>query len=61
MKPVSDIKKMFEEVGYYQLELDGDETNGWQVDFWYKFARPDQPTVTLSGSLWYGNFKFTKD
>ncbi|HEX8586107.1 MAG TPA: hypothetical protein VF680_17075 [Allosphingosinicella sp.] len=46
--------------GFQIPERTGDETNGWQVDFWYKFNHPYKGQYQLSGSLAYGRFKFSK-
>lgn len=58
IKEFNEILKTF---GYDWVELDGDEINGWQVDFWYRFHHEVLPIVTLSGSLYYGDFKLTKE
>lgn len=36
------------------------ETNGWQVDFWQTYKK-EKMILTLGGSLWYGNYKLTKE
>jgi len=61
MLPISELGKILIELGFDKLELDGDETNGWQIDFWYKFNHSELGTYTLSGSLHYGNFKLSKE
>ena len=35
------------------------DTNGWQVDFWWKIKRENK-YYTLSGSLFYGGFTLSK-
>lgn len=60
MTPIQDIQSILNEFGYEDLDLDGEETNGWQIDFWYKFYKKDSPTLMVSGSLHYGDFKISK-
>lgn len=43
-----------------EFEVEGDEINGWQVDFWYTINCLGN-RLTLSGSLHYGDFKLTKE
>ena len=60
MTPICEIEDLLKSnFGAEDLELMGDETNGWQVDFWYYFELPEGRFM-LSGSLHYGNFKFSK-
>lgn len=62
MTPVQDVAKILTELGYDELELSGDETNGWQIDFWYYFYNTVAgPKLCLSGSLHYGDFKLSKE
>lgn len=43
--------------GYHKIS-DWDP-NGWEVEFWDDYYNPEtKDWVTLSGSLYYGNFKF---
>lgn len=58
--PISTIKDALEEEGYIMEDLD-DNTNGWDVDFWYYFNKEGSPRVTLMGSLWYGDYKLVKE
>ncbi len=58
--PIGDILDILEEEGFEQLELDGDETNGWQIDFWYKIQHLEKGLFQLSGSLYYGDMEFSK-
>lgn len=38
------------------------ETNGWESDFWLDYTKNNYPyKVTFSGSLFYGNFKVSKE
>ncbi len=60
MFPVNDILSVLEKEGWEKHEHNGDETNGWQVDFWY-YVTKDTTNICLSGSLFYGNFKLTKE
>jgi hypothetical protein len=46
--PIKEIEKVLKNV-------DAD-TNGWQIDFWYVYENQYQ----LSGSLHYGELKFSK-
>lgn len=60
MCPVGDIdNELTKTFGYEREDLDGD-SNGWQVDFWYYYYKYNK-RICLSGSLWYGNFKLTKE
>lgn len=63
MLGIAEYEKILKEEKYERHENNGDETNGWQVDFWYNFSHIDDSTIQLclSGSLFYGNFKLTKD
>jgi len=47
-----------ETFAFDEFEGTGDETNGWQVDFWYYFKHADRGRYCLSGSLGYGEFEF---
>lgn len=60
MTPIKEIEKVLTSLGYDELNLTGDELNGWQVDFWYKFTHEEKPNLTVSGSLYYGDFKIYK-
>ena len=55
--PIQTYRDILKDFGY---ELGGCEHDGWQVDFWEKFSKGDK-SITLSGSLWYGQYKLTKD
>lgn len=35
------------------------ETNGWQVDYWLDFSL-DGKNYSLSGSMWYGDYRITE-
>lgn len=38
------------------------ETNGWESDFWLDYTKANYPyKVTFSGSLFFGNFKASKE
>ena len=56
MLPIRDIEKILTDLGYNELELEGEETNGWQVYFWYRFNGENLPILCLSGSLHFGDF-----
>lgn len=60
MLPVRTVEDALTEIGFEELDLEGDETNGWQVDFWYYFKSTTYGTYMLSGSLHYGKFKLEK-
>ena len=55
------LKEVLSELSYEMDDLVGEETNGWQIDFWYGFSNKEGKTLCLSGSLFYGDFKLTKD
>lgn len=52
--PIKEIEKVLDELGVDTADCESD-TNGWQVDFWYMYGKYE-----LSGSLHYGEFKFSK-
>jgi len=54
---IEDIMKDME----FTFEMDGEETNGWQVDFWYYFNHPAFGKYCYQGSLFYGEAKLRKD
>ena len=56
--PISVYDSILEELGYKSEPFDN--TNGWQVDFWLEFRKPETTTIELSGSLWYGGFKLKR-
>lgn len=60
MVPLVEIEEIFKYEGYEMEELD-DNINGWQIDFWYSFEHVGKARYTVSGSLWYGNFKIYKN
>lgn len=60
MLPISEISDFLENKGFEELDLNGDETNGWQVDFWYTYTHKILGDFMITGSLFYGNFKFIK-
>lgn len=68
-RPINDYAEILSTLGFntkYQnsLNLCNDnaewDTNGWQVDFWWKIMKEDK-NYTLSGSLFYGDFTLTKE
>lgn len=61
MVPLYQIERQFKSQGYTRSIGDDGDTNGWQVDFWYTFCHPEKPHYTVSGSLWYGDFKIERD
>lgn len=60
MVPIRDFERVLKSLGFKELELTGDEINGWQIDFFYYFKHPKKGKYLLHGSLHYGDFKFTK-
>tara|TARA_R110002073_G_scaffold3315_6_gene22350 strand:+ start:12104 stop:12358 length:255 start_codon:yes stop_codon:yes gene_type:complete len=58
MIPIADVERILKRVGYDRLEEN--DTNGWQVDFWYYFKKEDK-SLCLSGSLFYGRYKLTRE
>lgn len=56
MLPISKVEDVLKSIGFKDLQLDGDETNGWQVDFWYTFSSEEYGDYMLAGSLHYGGF-----
>lgn len=58
--PLDDIDKVLEELGF-KREDEEEPFNGWKVDFWYHYDHTEYGRWCLTGSLWYGNYKFCKD
>jgi len=58
--PVSHIEEAMLAIGF-SFEMDGGETNGWEVDFWYKFTSELYGNYTYQGSLFYGKPMLRKD
>lgn len=60
LKPLEVYKTLFEQLGFREIE--SCETNGWQVDFWWKWTNDaDEKDYTLTGSLYYGDYQLTKE
>jgi hypothetical protein len=59
IKPLVEYEDMFEELGY-EADRDFSDINGWEVDF-LEYYRKDNVKICLSGSLYYGDYKFTKE
>lgn len=58
--PVRELENMVQQLDPdFSMELDGSETNGWQIDFWYKYNCLGTK-FTYSGSLHYGQCSLTK-
>ena len=56
------VKSALEEIGYTMDYID-DNTNGWDVDFWYDFSK-GTTELTVSGSVWNNTddmFTLSKD
>lgn len=60
MRPLTEIEGVFENLGY-EKEYEENPLNGWEVSFWYHYIHPTRPRYTVTGSLWYGEFKIYKD
>jgi len=60
MYPIQFYKQVLQSLGFGMLEMEGEEINGWQIEFTYTFIHPDKGEYQLAGSLHYGDFKFTK-
>jgi hypothetical protein len=61
MIPIDDVITLLQEKSYIDKDDSGDyDSNGWQVDFWLQF-HINESIYTLSGSLWYGQYKFFKE
>jgi hypothetical protein len=58
--PIDEIQNILVGLGFEETELEGEETNGWDVDFWYIFVHPEKGKYELTGSLWYGEYTFCK-
>lgn len=55
--PLCMYQDVLSEEGYYRVS-DWDP-NGWEVEFWDDYYNPDtKDWVMLTGSLYYGDFKF---
>ena len=57
--PVIEYHNLFISLGYKEKGLD--QVNGWMTDFTYYWEHDELPTLVLSGSLYYGNYKLIKD
>ncbi len=55
--PVMEIDTFLESFGYEMRDLDHDNINGFDVDFWYYWDKEDCPSICYHGSLWYSNCK----
>ena len=58
VQPLGNIEAALKSLGYIK-EPFTDNTNGWQVDFFYYFKKEDS-RLCLSGSLWYGSYTLQK-
>lgn len=56
---VHDYDKVLKNIDYEAEPFD--DINGWQVDFWFYWKHKELPKLTLSGSLYAGKYKLTKD
>ena len=48
------LEVIFEEEGWETVKTTGEETNGFEIDFWYHWTNPKYPglQLTVSGALW---------
>ena len=60
MHPIETYKIVLKGLGCTMMELHGEELNGWDCDFIYKFYK-DNEMYNLTGSLWYGDFNFSNN
>jgi hypothetical protein len=60
MLPLMEYSKIFEEEFEIEFLPEFQDTNGWQIDFGIDLCKNDL-FYTLEGSLWYGNFTFSKN
>ena len=61
MMPLIDIVENMKTLGFPEKNYEF-ETDGWQSNFWLDYTKDNYPyKVTFSGSLFYGNFKVTKE
>ncbi len=69
-KPINEYAEVLSELGF-NTKADGSlnlcnsggnewDTNGWQVDFWWTIHM-DEKKFMLSGSLFYGQIKLSKE
>lgn len=54
--PFTPINEITEILKSLKINHDYGDTNGWQVDFWHYY---DDEKYVLSGSLQYGDMKFS--
>ena len=54
--PIDEYTEFFEKRGY-SIDEDSLEVNGHQHDFWINYTHPELKTITVSGSLFYGDNK----
>lgn len=61
MVPLQDIVDDMQALGFPPESYEF-ETNGWESDFWLDYTKANYPyKVTFSGSLFFGNFKASKE
>ena len=60
MMPLDLLIEWLEELGTEPIDSECFDQNGWQVDFWQNVIYNDN-SFTISGSLWYGDWKFSYD
>lgn len=58
MMPIDDIDNIMQELGF--LDQDDYDINGWSCDFWKSYS-DDSYNIGFSGSLYYGQFKLSKE
>ena len=58
--PLSDFVDAMQTLGFPPENYEH-ETMGWETDFWLDYTKDNYPyKVTFSGSLFYGNYKVSK-
>ena len=60
MHPIDTYNNILKDFGYEMEDSDGDNLNGWSVDFWYYYKNKEGNRLCLGGSLWYGEFTLSK-
>ena len=60
--PIEEYDKMLRSLGFTSWEEDSreDPVKNWGGDFIYYYNNPDGMVLTISGSLWTGDYKLVK-
>lgn len=59
--PLDVINKMLVKAGFDAINQDEFKINGWQVDFSCPLHHPKLGEFILTGSLFFGDYRITKD